>query len=90
LCVDIVDADISRPALFPSCDDGSATARDDNLKKLFQFLVRDFEVKPLGKVRVYPATSCQEVQEAHFPSHQSGEYWITSPGEEPTESYCDF
>ena len=78
-----------KPAVSSSCE-GLEAVQDDSLKQVFQLLVRDHGVRPFGRVRQYPATSCQQVQDAHHPRLQSGEYWISSHGEEPRKMYCEF
>ena len=68
-----------------SCAD-LKSVRDDQLKGV---LVRDHGVIPFGSVRVYPATSCKQVKNAHH-ELQSGEYWIFSHGEEPGKILREF
>ena len=55
-------------------DEDLKSVRDDQLKGVIQLLVRDDGVRPFGRVRVYPATLCQQVKDAHHPGLQSGEY----------------
>ena len=83
----ILESHSLKPTVFSSCMD-QQVARDDSLNQLFQLLVRDYGVRPFGRVRQYPATSCQQVQDAQI--FQSGEYWISSNGEEPRKIYCEF
>ena len=77
-----------KPAVSSSCE-GLEAAQDDSLKQVFQLLVRDYGVRPFGRVRQYPATSCQQVQDAYHSTLQSGEYWISNNGEEPRKMYCE-
>ena len=78
-----------KPAVSSSCE-GLEAVQDDSLKQVFQLLVRDYEVRPFGRVRQYPTSSCQQVQDAYHPTLQSGEYWIFSHREEPRKVYCEF
>ncbi len=67
----------------------SQDTKDDILRGVIQLLVRDYGARPFGSVKVYPATSCQQVHDAH-PMLESGEYWISIDGAEPIETYCEF
>ncbi len=80
--------EIGAAIIYPSCNNGEH--RDDIiLRGVIQLLVRDYGARPFGRVRVYPATSCQQVHDAH-PTLGSGYYWISTDWEEPVETYCEF
>ena len=79
--------EMNTSVIYPSCN--NEEHRDDILRGVFQLLVRDYGARPFGRVRVYPATSCQQVHDAH-PTLGSGYYWISTDGEEPVETYCEF
>jgi len=89
LILEIDEDSLTQAAVSSSCED-LEVAQDDNLKQLFQYLVRDYGVRPFGRVRQYPAPSCQEIQDAHYQILPSGEYWVSSNGEEPRKTYCEF
>ena len=71
---------------FSPC--GKQKTKDEISRGVFQLLVRDYGAKPFGKLRIYPAASCQEVHRVH-PMLGSGEYWISSNGE-PRKIDCNF
>ena len=72
---------------FSPC--GKQKTKDEISRGVFQLLVRDYGARPFGKLRIYPAASCQEVHQVH-PMLGSGEYWISSNGGEPRKRDCNF
>ena len=56
---------------WPSEDDN-----EDILVEVLQFLSSEFQVVPLGRAKLYAATSCMQVADAS-PKNKAGLYWIT-------------
>ena len=65
----------------------SQQSKDDITRDVFQLLSREFGVRPYGRVRAYPATSCEAVHTAH-PDLGAGLYWVSEEGATPAQKYC--
>jgi hypothetical protein len=61
---------------------------DTITRNTFQYLVENYGARPYGRLRTFPAVSCQEISHAH-PELGAGHYWISEDGGEPIEMYCD-
>ena len=75
------------PGAQVSSDCPSQSTRDTITRDAVQYLVQH-GVRPYGRLRTFPAASCQEISHAH-PELGAGSYWISEDGGEPTETYCD-
>ena len=67
---------------------GRQDTRDDISREVVQLLVEEFAVRPYGRLRAFPANSCQEISNAH-PNIGAGLYWISQDSGEPIQMYCN-
>ena len=67
---------------------GRQDIHDDISREVVQLLVEEFAVRPYGRLRAFPANSCQEISHAH-PNIGAGLYWISQDGGEPIQMYCN-
>lgn len=63
--------------------------RNDITRDVFQLLSREFGAQPFGRVRAYPAASCEEIRHA-YPGLGGRQYWIAKHGESPRQQKCEF
>ncbi len=73
--------------LFPGCPSHSQT-HTDITRDVVQLLNSEFGFQPLGRLKSFPATSCEEIRQTHNTQGQ-GLFWIGLDGMEPTLQYCD-
>ena len=81
---------IYHSSVISSCPtaSGRQDTRDDISREVVQLLVEEFAVRPYGRLRAFPANSCQEISHAH-PNIGAGLYWISQDGGEPIQMYCN-
>ena len=72
--------------VFPDCPSRSTT--DIVVRDIVQYLVQEHGARPYGRLRAFPAASCQEISHAH-PDLGEGFYWLSEDGGEPTKTYCN-
>ncbi len=73
--------------LFPGCPSHSQT-HIDITRDVVQLLKSELEFQPLGRLKSFPATSCEEICQTHNTQGQ-GLFWIGLDGMEPTLQHCD-
>ncbi len=60
--------------------------QDDVIRDMVELLSTEYGFEPLGRLKEFPATSCEEISQTYF---RPGLYWITHAGMEPGLQYCD-
>ena len=66
----------------------SEDENEDILVEVLQLLYSEFQVVPLGRAKLYAATSCMQVADTS-PQNKAGLYWITD-GSNTQQEYCNF
>ena len=70
---------------FSDCSQREQIQEEIN-RDMVQLLTTEYGIDPLGRLREFPATSCEEINHTYF---TPGLYWIAQDGMEPTLQYCD-
>ena len=65
----------------------SEQTRDDITRDVVQLLSSEFGFQPLGRVKAFPAASCEEISHTHS-QLGPGLYWIADDGQDPRQQYC--
>ena len=67
----------------------SQSTRDEITREVFELITKEFNVNIIGRLRIDPASSCEEIHRTHL-KLGSGYYWIATENENALLQYCKF